>query len=103
MRTVSCFSGTVGGVASTLPRSPIMLPKRPVSQSSYSELDLDDPELKAAHKSVMARTGQKYLVVDDNLADKFITAFLIVLTVVAIIVLFLYQNFGPGIKLASYK
>ena len=66
--------------------------------SSLSQLDLVDEELGTIHRSIMARTRQKYLAMEaSSFWDRSFTGCLIVLTMVAILVLFLYQNFGPGI------
>ena len=66
--------------------------------SSLSHLDLVDEELGTVHRSIMARTRQKYLAMEaSSFWDRSFTGGLIVLTAVAILVLFLYQNFGPGI------
>ena len=49
----------------------------------------------------MAKTVQKHLTLDDvktPLKDKLFTASLLALTMMGILVLFWYQNFGPGFK-----
>ena len=66
--------------------------------SSLSHLDLVDEELGTVQRNIMARTRQKYLAMEAaTFWDRSFTGCLIVLTMVAILVLFLYQNFGPGI------
>ena len=71
---------------------------RDEEDSSLSHLDLVDEELGTVHRSIMARTRQKYLAMEaSSFWDRSFTGGLIVLTAVAILVLFLYQNFGPGI------
>ena len=66
--------------------------------SSLSQLDLVDEELGTIHRNIMARTRQKYLAMEaSSFWDRSFTGCLIVLTMVAILALFLYQNFGPGI------
>ncbi len=63
------------------------------------KLNLVDATLEDATRVVMARTRQRYLVMEAaTAADKFFTASLIVLTVFGILVLFWYRNFGPGIQ-----
>ena len=50
----------------------------------------------------MARTKDKYILMDvTSTTDKAVTGILIVLTMFGILLLFWYQNFGPGIKLGS--
>ena len=60
----------------------------------------DDNKLKQelANRDIMAKTVQKYLILSDSppLKDKLFTALLIALTMLAVLVLFWYQNFGPG-------
>ncbi len=65
--------------------------------SGESRLDLADRDLESVQRGVMARTKQKYLSMEaSSLPDRLFTAFLIILTMVAILVLFWFQNFGPG-------
>ena len=60
-------------------------------------LTMLDNDLENVHRGVMARTRNKYLVMEAaTCTDKIVTASLIVLTMLAILVLFWYQNFGPG-------
>lgn len=50
----------------------------------------------------MARTKDKYILMDvTSTTDKAVTGILIVLTMCGILLLFWYQNFGPGIKIGS--
>lgn len=64
--------------------------------------DLVDPELEPVHRGVMARTKDKYILMDvTSTTDKAVTGILIVLTMCGILLLFWYQNFGPGIKIGS--
>ncbi len=68
-----------------------------------SRLDLNDQDLESVHRTVMARTGQKYLVMDaSSLPDRLFTGCLIALTMVAILVLFWFQNFGPGFDFSKH-
>ena len=49
----------------------------------------------------MAKTVQKYLYLNDAktpLKDKLFTASLLALTMMGILLLFWYQNFGPGLE-----
>lgn len=63
-----------------------------------------DGDLESVHRNVMARTGQKYLVMDaSSFPDRFFTALLIAATMVAILVLFWFQNFGPGFHFHHVK
>ena len=62
-------------------------------------LHMMDNDLEIVHRGVMARTMNKYLVMEAaTCTDKIFTASLIVLTMLAILVLFWFQNFGPGFK-----
>ena len=62
-------------------------------------LTMMDNDLEDVHVGVMARTRNKYLVMEAaTCTDKIFTASLIVLTMLAILVLFWYQNFGPGFQ-----
>lgn len=65
----------------------------PVTET-YGVLDV---RLERVHRDLMARTVQKYLVIDATpLKDRLFTGGLILLTMVGILMLFWYQNFGPG-------
>lgn len=69
------------------------------SSSEEERLFFVDEVLEHAQKNIMARTAQRYLILDHiSYADKVFTAMLIVLTMIVILVLFWYQNFGPGFK-----
>ena len=58
--------------------------------------------LQPVHRGVMARTKDKYILMDvTSTTDKAVTGILIVLTMCGILLLFWYQNFGPGIKIGS--
>ena len=64
-----------------------------------------DEELELVqHRDLMARNIQKYGTTRDSenkvatLPDRIFTGGLIALTAVAILILFWYQNFGPGFK-----
>ena len=51
------------------------------------------------HRGVLDRTLNKYLVMEAaTCTDKIFTATLIILTMLGILVLFWFQNFGPGFK-----
>ena len=85
-------------VPSCLARRATLSHLRDEEDSSLSHLDLVDEELGTVHRSVMAKTRQKYLAMEAaSFWDRSFTAGLIFLTMIAILVLFLYQNFGPGI------
>ena len=57
---------------------------------------------KPVHRGVMARTKDKYILMDvTSTTDKAVTGILIILTMCGILLLFWYQNFGPGIKIGS--
>ena len=59
---------------------------------------------KVVHRGVMARTKDKYILMDvTSLSDKLVTGSLIILTMFGILLLFWYQNFGPGIKIAPHN
>ena len=74
------------------------------SSTASAELDLADADLATAHRGIMARTRQKYLVMDaSSLTDRCFTGTLIVVTMVAILVLFWFQNFGPGFHFRFVK
>ena len=54
-----------------------------------------------ANRDLMAKTVQKYLTLHDAktpLKDKLFTASLLALTMMGILLLFWYQNFGPGLE-----
>ena len=52
----------------------------------------------------MARTKDKYILMDATSSfDKLLTGSLIILTMFGILLLFWFQNFGPGIKIRSNK
>ena len=69
-----------------------------------SRLDLVDEELGEVHRDIMAKTSQKYLVMDaSSFPDKMFTGTLIVLTMLGILTLFWYQNFGPGFHFKHVK
>ena len=63
-----------------------------------------DEELELVqHRDLMARNIQKYGTTQGEekvatLPDRIFTGGLITLTTVAILILFWYQNFGPGFK-----
>ena len=83
---------------SCLARRSTLAELRDEEDSSLSHLDLVDEELGTVHRSIMAKTRQKYLAMEaSSFWDRSFTGCLIVLTMIAILVLFLYQNFGPGI------
>ena len=72
--------------------------------SCESHLDLADADLETAHRGIMARTRQKYLVMDaSSFSDRCFTGALITLTMVAILVLFWFQNFGSGFHFQFVK
>ena len=67
-------------------------PRNDDDDSSESRLDLVDGELGHVHREVMAKTGNKYLRLEGaSFPDRMFTGTLIVLTMLAILVLFWYQ------------
>ena len=80
---------------------PPLLPEVVVSHHSSENLeeDIDDDiRREIANRDRMAKTVQSFLILSDStpLKDKLFTAGLLALTVLGILVLFYYQNFGPG-------
>ena len=72
------------------------------SNSSCNLLTVIFNYLQPVHRGVMARTKDKYILMDvTSTTDKAVTGILIVLTMCGILLLFWYQNFGPGIKIGS--
>ena len=68
-----------------------------------SRLELVDDRLADAHRVVMQRTANRYLVMEAaTFGDKLFTGTLIILTILAILVLFWFRNFGPGILLLEH-
>ena len=66
--------------------------------------DCNVSNIKVVHRGVMARTKDKYILMDvTSLSDKLVTGSLIILTMFGILLLFWYQNFGPGIKIAPHN
>jgi hypothetical protein len=66
--------------------------------SEDSMLELVDSNLEDVHREVLEKTGTKYMVMDAaSFADKVFTCILIALTVLGIMILFWYRNFGPGL------
>lgn len=61
-----------------------------------SRLELVDSRLAEAHRVVMQRTANRYLVMEAaTFGDKLFTGTLIIITILAILVLFWFRNFGP--------
>ena len=82
---------------------PTLVPEVVVSHHSSENLFGEDEDVRRelANRDLMAKTVQKHLTSDDvktPLKDKLFTASLIALTMMGILVLFWYQNFGPGFK-----
>ena len=87
----SCFSGTTTQVVTGVITGD--------GGDDDLRLHMMDNDLEIVHRGVMARTMNKYLVMEAaTCTDKIFTASLIVLTMLAILVLFWFQNFGPGFK-----
>ena len=62
---------------------------------AITRLELVDSDLADAHRGVMSRTHNKYLVMEvATFSDKLFTGTLILLTVVGIFMLFWFRNFG---------
>jgi hypothetical protein len=80
----------------------VEVPEVVVSEHTSSEfadeIFIEDVRIERAHRDLMANTVQKYLILSPStpLKDKFFTAGLILLTMVGILVLFWYQNWGRG-------
>ena len=86
---------------------PPLVPEVVVSHHSSENLancvlDEDDEiRLELANRDRMAQTVQQYLMLGDStpaLKDKLFTAGLLVLTMLGILIVFWYQNFGPGFR-----
>ena len=81
-----------------------LVPEVVVSHHSSENLRIESIETEdtirqeLANRAHMANTVQKYLILKDStpLKDKLFTAGLLALTMLGILVLFWYQNFGPG-------
>lgn len=80
-----------------------LVPEVVVSHHSSENLRMeteteDTIRQELANRAHMANTVQKYLILKDStpLKDKLFTAGLLALTMLGILVLFWYQNFGPG-------
>ena len=74
--------------------SPLMARAFATGRPTFGRMD---PALERVHIALMARTGNKYLNINSStLPDKIFTGALICLTMLAIVILFWYQNFGPG-------
>jgi len=85
------------------PQPPTLVPEVVVSHHSSENLFGEDEDIcrELANRDFMAKTVQKHLTLDDvktPLKDKLFTASLLALTMMGILVLFWYQNFGPGFK-----
>ncbi len=60
--------------------------------------------LAEAHRVVMQRTANRYLVMEAaTFGDKLFTGSLIIITIVAILVLFWFRNFGPVFSIIDDK
>ena len=76
---------------------------RDTEESAAARLELVDVRLADAHRGVMARTDNKYLVLEAaTFRDKLFTAALILLTIMGILVLFWFRNFGPGFHILQF-
>ena len=63
-------------------------------------LEMVDKRLADVHRDVMRRTENRYLVMEaSTFGDKVFTGTLIILTILGILVLFWFRNFGPGLHL----
>ena len=61
-------------------------------------LEMVDKRLADVHRDVMRRTENRYLVMEAaTFGDKLFTGTLIILTILGILVLFWFRNFGPGL------
>ena len=81
-----------------LPRpSRVEVPEVVVSQHTSPAEMLEDEEEKA-QRDLMVQKVQEFLILGPTIPikDKLFTASLIFLTMIGILVLFWYQNFGPG-------
>lgn len=101
--TRRCFMGRlllpcIGRSSTTIPAAAAAAASRGLHMTSDIEVyAFVDEDLEDAHRSVMAKTSEKYLVLDTpSLRDKLLTSLLIGAMMVAVLVLFLYQNVGPG-------
>ncbi|TRY69222.1 hypothetical protein TCAL_01396 [Tigriopus californicus] len=66
-------------------------------------LDLGDDELANTYRDTLAKTKQKYLVMDASTwTDRIVTGSLILMTMIAILGLFWFQNFGPGFHFSNH-
>jgi len=69
-----------------------------------SRLEMVDSRLAEAHRVVMQRTANRYLVMEAaTFGDKLFTGTLIFLTILAILVLFAVRNFGHGLLLLKHE
>ena len=80
-----------------------LVPEVVVSHHSSENLDLNEDDYlrrEMAHRDQMQKNVQKYLLLTPStpLKDKLFTAGLLALTMCGILVLFWYQNFGPGFR-----
>lgn len=74
-----------------------------VEDSLDVRLDLGDDELANTYRDTLAKTKQKYLVMDASTwTDRIVTGSLIVMTMIAILGLFWFQNFGPGFHFSHH-
>ena len=63
-------------------------------------LEMVDKRLADVHRDVMRRTENRYLVMEAaTFGDKLFTGTLIILTILGILVLFWFRNFGPGLHM----
>ena len=82
---------------------PALVPEVVVSHHSSENLEVDEDDYlrrEMAHRDQMQKNVQKYLLLTPStpLKDKLFTAGLLALTMCGILVLFWYQNFGPGFR-----
>jgi len=69
-----------------------------------TRLEMVDSRLAEAHRVVMQRTANRYLVMEAaTFKDKLFTGTLIFLTILAILVLFAVRNFGHGLLLLKHE
>jgi len=69
-----------------------------------TRLEMVDSRLAEAHRVVMQRTANRYLVMEAaTFGDKLFTGTLIFLTILAILVLFAVRNFGHGLLLLKHE
>ena len=63
-----------------------------------------DSRLAEAHRVVMQRTANRYLVMEAaTFGDKLFTGTLIILTILGILVLFGVRNFGQGLLILKHE